>query len=162
MDTVEAIVYTSDTGFTQQYARLLAEETRLPAYALNEKRPRRGAGVIYLGWLRAGRVKGLSKAARRYRVLALGVVGMSPTPNGAALADSARPAFYLPGGYRPEAVRGLSRFMMGMMGRMLQKKGAEDPETQAMLDAFSKGCDFSDPARLVPLVQWAADRKQGG
>lgn len=31
-----AIVYTSNTGFTEQYARLLGEKTGLPVYPLSE------------------------------------------------------------------------------------------------------------------------------
>ena len=31
-----AIVYTSNTGYTQQYAKLLGEKTGLPVYSLDE------------------------------------------------------------------------------------------------------------------------------
>ena len=48
------IVYTSNTGFTERYARMLAEETGLPCYCLEESP--RGGSAIYLGWLMAGTV----------------------------------------------------------------------------------------------------------
>lgn len=38
-----AIVYTSNTGFTEQYARLLGEKTGLPVYPLSEAE-RKGSG----------------------------------------------------------------------------------------------------------------------
>ncbi len=33
---MKAIIYTSNTGSTERYARLLAEQTGLPAYSLTE------------------------------------------------------------------------------------------------------------------------------
>ena len=52
---MNAIVYTTNTGSTERYARLLARETGLPAYSLAEARkavPANGE-VIYLGWIMA-------------------------------------------------------------------------------------------------------------
>lgn len=62
-----AIVYTSNTGYTQQYALMLANQTGLPVYSLEESVARLPAGnsIIYLGWLMAGRVQGYPKAAKR-------------------------------------------------------------------------------------------------
>ena len=55
-----AIVYTSNTGHTRQYALLLGERLGLPVYALNEANAQLSGGspVIYLGWLHASHVKG--------------------------------------------------------------------------------------------------------
>ena len=53
---MNAIIYTTNTGSTERYARLLAKETGLPAYSLAEAKKRvfAGAEVIYLGWIMAG------------------------------------------------------------------------------------------------------------
>ena len=64
---MKAIVYTSQTGFTRQYAQLLSEKTGVPAYELKEaagKLPR-DSEVFYMGWLMAGSVKGLERAMDR-------------------------------------------------------------------------------------------------
>ena len=57
---MEAIVYTSNTGSAAQYAEMLAKETGLAAYSLDEARGKVPADseVIYLGWVMAGTVKG--------------------------------------------------------------------------------------------------------
>ena len=57
---MDAIIYTTNTGSTGQYAKLLAQETGLPAYSLAEAKKRvfAGAEVVYLGWIMAGSVKG--------------------------------------------------------------------------------------------------------
>ena len=56
----EAVVYTSNTGYTRQYAQLLGERTGLPVYSLEEAQRAlpSGSSVLYLGWLMAGTVKG--------------------------------------------------------------------------------------------------------
>ena len=55
-----AIVYTSNTGYTRQYALLLGAQTGLPVYALDEARKclAPGCAILYLGWLMAGKVQG--------------------------------------------------------------------------------------------------------
>ena len=55
-----AIVYTSNTGCTAQYASLLGGETGLRVYPLEDamKNLPQGSPVIYLGWLAAGSVQG--------------------------------------------------------------------------------------------------------
>ena len=77
---MKAIIYTSNTGSTERYARLL-EQTGLPAYSLTEAKEAVPAGedVLYLGWIMAGSVKGYGAAAKRYRVRALCGVGMWQT-----------------------------------------------------------------------------------
>lgn len=64
---MNAIIYTTNTGSTEHYAKLLAQKTGLPAYSLAEAKKRvfAGAEVIYLGWIMAGSVKGYAEAAKR-------------------------------------------------------------------------------------------------
>ena len=78
---MNAIIYTTNTGSTERYARLLAQETGLPVYSLVEAKKRvfAGAEVIYLGWIMAGSIKGYAEAAKRYRVRAVCAVGMGQT-----------------------------------------------------------------------------------
>lgn len=75
---MNAIIYTTNSGSTERYARLLSRETGLPAYSLAEAKNAvpAGAEVIYLGWIMAGTVKGYAAAARSYTVRAVCGVGM--------------------------------------------------------------------------------------
>lgn len=101
-----AIVYTSNTGYTAEYARLLGKNTGLPVYALSEAEGKLAGGnrIIYLGWLMAGSVQGYRKAAKRYHVQAVCGVGMGAT--GSQLQDLRKtnafpeelPVFTLQGG----------------------------------------------------------------
>ena len=67
-----AIVYTSNTGFTAQYASLLGGETGLPVYSLEDasKSLPRSSPIIYLGWLTAGKVQGYDKAVTKFNLQA--------------------------------------------------------------------------------------------
>ena len=71
---VNAIVYTSATGFTRRYAQMLGERTGLPVHDLRGGIPPvRGTRVLYLGWLFAGGVKDLARARRKWNVRASAV-----------------------------------------------------------------------------------------
>ena len=56
---MEAVVYTSNTGSTEHYAKLLGHELRVSVYSTEEagnKLPT-GTEIIYLGWIMAGKKK---------------------------------------------------------------------------------------------------------
>ena len=74
-----AIVYTSNTGFTAQYASLLGGETGLPVYSLEDasKSLPQSSPIVYLGWLTAGKVQGYDKAVTKFNLQALCAVGMA-------------------------------------------------------------------------------------
>jgi len=73
------VVYTSGTGYTEQYATLLATRLGTRALPLDEARRtlERGSNIVYLGWIRSDRIMGYSDARRFFTVLAIGAVGMS-------------------------------------------------------------------------------------
>ena len=77
---IQAVVYTSNTGSTEQYARLLGQETGLPVCSLTEARKTLSAGtqILYLGWVMAGSIQGYADAARLYRIPMICAVGMEP------------------------------------------------------------------------------------
>ena len=77
---IQAIVYTSNTGSTERYAKLLGHETDLSVYSLEEakKTLKSGAQIIYLGWIMAGGIQGYVDAARRFEIPMVCAVGMEP------------------------------------------------------------------------------------
>ena len=161
---VQAVLYTSATGFTERYARMLSEAAGLPACpAGGPDLPAPGSPVIYLGWLCAGRVRGLGRARGRYDLRAVCAVGMAP-PEMVSLPRLAEdnglgdtPLFYLRGGYAPERLRGLARVMMAPMVFFLTRKPPQTEADRAVQEAFAHGADWTDPARLEPVLAWLAD-----
>ena len=156
---VTAIVYTSNTGFTRAYAALLGEATGLPVYDMGRDGPVAGAPVLYLGWLRAGGVVGLKKAARRWKVLGYCGVGMGPA--GGQDKELAKqlpgtPCFYLRGGYDGKRLKGIDRVMMSVMERVVAKQAGKNPteENAQMLQAVKQGADWVSRAQLEPVLEW--------
>lgn len=154
---VSAIVYTSNTGFTAQYATLLSHQTGLPLHRLEEAAALpRGTQVLYLGWLSAGKLQGLKKAATRFRVEAVCAVGLAPECDLTRLAGGNRceglPLFYLRGGYAPARIRGKYKLMMAMMKAILSKK--TDPQSRQALKAIQLGADWVSAPQVEPVLDW--------
>ena len=161
-----AIVYTSNTGYTRQYAVLLGDKTGLPVYSLEEAAQTLAAGncVIYLGWLMAGKVQGYAKAAKRYRVEAVCGVGMGAT--GSQLEDvrktnalsDALPLFTLQGGFDITRLRGIYRLMMTVMsktvGKTLAEKQDRTADEDAMLDLLVHGGSRVSEENLAAVMEW--------
>ena len=161
-----AIVYTSNTGYTRQYAMLLGEKTKLPVYSLDEavQKLAQGNTVIYLGWLMAGKVQGYAKAARRFHVAAVCGVGMGAT--GSQMQDlrkanalpAAMPVFTLQGGFDMARLRGVYKMMMTVMvktaGKGLAEKENRTPEEDAMLELMLHGGSRVSEENLEAVWEW--------
>lgn len=166
------IVYTSNTGFTQQYAQMLGEKTGYPVYPLEGALRELPAGseIFYLGWVMASHITGLDKATRRFRVVAACVVGMSlPSPSVEHnLAKSnylpSGVLFYLPGGYAPEKLKGMKKLMLGMVVKgMRQRLAAKPNRTQAdfaQLELAKHGGSLVAEENLMGILQWLEGRVQ--
>ena len=163
---MNAIIYTTNTGSTERFARLLAQETGLPAYSLAEAKKRvfAGAEVIYLGWIMAGSVKGYAMAAKRYRVRAICGVGMGQT---GTQTDSVRkksavpasiPLFTLQGNFDVKKLHGIYRPMMEIMvktaGKGLAEKSDRTPEEDDMLDMMLHGGERVKAENLRAVLDW--------
>ena len=166
---VNAIVYTSNTGYTAQYAGLLGKRTGLPVYSLAEAGTKLPAGncVIYLGWLMAGKVQGYAKAAKRYRVAAVCGVGMGAT--GSQLADVRKanslgdelPLFTLQGGFDMGKLKGIYKLMMLVMAKTVGKSLANKQDRTAedqMLTLLTQGGSCVSEENLRPVLDWFSDR----
>ena len=163
---MNAIIYTTNTGSTERYARLLAQKTGLPVYSLAgaKKRAFAGAEVIYLGWIMAGSVKGYAAAAKRYRVRAVCGVGMGQT---GTQTDSVRkksgipadiPLFTLQGNFDVKKLHGVYRPMMEIMvktaGKGLAEKSDRTQDEDDMLDMMLHGGERVKEENLSTVLNW--------
>lgn len=163
---MDAIIYTTNTGSTESYAKLLAQETGLPAYSLTEakKSVPNGAEIIYLGWISAGVVKGYAKAAKCYHIRAVCAVGMGQTgtqtdgvrKKSAVLATI--PLFTLQGNFNVKKLHGIYRPMMEIMvktaGKSLAAKKDRTPEEDDTLDMMLHGGERVRIENLSAVLDW--------
>lgn len=163
---MNAIIYTTNTGSTESYAKLLAQKAGLPAYSFTEAKDAvpEGAEVIYLGWIMAGAVKGYTKAAKRYHIRAVCAVGMGQTgtqtdntrKKSAISADI--PLFTLQGNFDVKKLHGVYRLMMEIMvktvGKALAEKSDRTPEEDDMLDMMLHGGERVKAENLSAVLDW--------
>ena len=163
---MNAILYTTNTGSTERYAKLLAQETGLPVCSLAEAKTAvpAGAEVIYLGWIMASSVKGYAAAAKRYNVRAVCGVGMGQTgtqlkevreknhiPENTAL-------FTLQGNFDVKKLHGVYRAMMDVMvktvGKALENKADRTPDEDDMLGMMLTGSERVKAENLSAVLEW--------
>ena len=158
-----AIVYTSNTGTTAQYARMLEERAGWRAYSLDEawNMLEKDTPVVYLGWLMAGQVKGLKKAQKRFKICAVCGVCMGKT--GSQIEDVRKtnalppemPVFTMQGGF--------DRFMMVIMGKVMGKRLSQkpnlSPEEKDMLRLLKEGGSCVSEENLSGVLAWCRAQK---
>ena len=162
----DAIVYTSNTGHTRQYALLLGEQTGLPVYSLDEANAQLSGGspVIYLGWIHASHVKGYSKAEKRFSLRAVCGVGLCDT---GTLLPEVRKATYIPediplftlqGGIDRSRLKGMDKLLISMLAKGLASQKQRSAQDDRMLELLSRDESHVSPENLSEVLQWYKER----
>ena len=170
---MKAIVYTSNTGSTEKYAKILLHQIVVPAYSVKEaeKMIKPGAEIIYLGWIMAGKIKGYTQAAKKYRIQAVCGVGMGQT--GTQLVEVRTnnripqniPLFTLQGTFNINKLHGIYKMMMNVMiktaGKALADKTDRTPEEDDMLDMIVNGSERVKAGNLRYIIDWYDTAERG-
>ena len=162
---MEAIIYTSNTGFTRKYAVMLGDKTGLPVYELDEAdKLEKGSEVIYMGWLKAGSVVGYKKVKNRYNVKCLCCIGMAMPVKEVKdkmvnkYGNDNRAVFYLQGGYDYKKLSGINKSMMKVMTKVvvpkLLAKTERSEAEEDMLKALTMGLDAVKEENLNEIINW--------
>ena len=161
----DAIVYKSNTGHTRRYAELLAKKINLPAYDLNEavKLLSRGSSIIYLGWVRAGKIQGYKKAANQYHVVLVCSVGInddilaSENIRKATAISETIPIFNLKGGINRSMLKGINKFIITMLEKGLSSAQNKSDADAKMLELLKSTADFVSEENLEPVINQYLD-----
>ena len=167
------VVYTSQTGFTQKYAKWIAEKTGADLFDVKDVQKKDDSffdgyeAIVYAGWFMAEKVAKvnwfLDKAKGwKDKRLAVVAVGASPVGNpqaekalNAMLTDEQKTyieAFYCQGGLNYEKMNVGARLMMKAFANSLKKSKSE--ESRKMGELFGQSCDFTDPKYIEPVVAY--------
>ena len=163
---IKAIVYTTNTGNTERYAKMLGHQIGLPVYALEDakKSLEKGTGIIYLGWIMASGIKGYKDAEKYFCIRMVCAVGIGAT--GTQLQEvrnknqipASTEFFTLQGGFDMEKLRGVNKLMMSMMvktaGKALAEKADRTPEEDDMLELMMHGGSRVSMENLSEPVRW--------
>ena len=157
-----AIVYTSGTGHTRQYALLLAEQLGLPVYTLEEAAAQLpgDSPVIYLGWLHASHVKGYAKAASRFDICAVCAVGLCDTGTLTSEVRKATsipvdiPLFTLQGGIDRGRLKGMDKLMISMLTKGLASQKQRTAQDERMLELLSRDESYVSLENIAEVLRW--------
>ena len=173
------VVYQSKYGSTKQYAQWIADALKCDLRERGEATPQDLADydvVIYGGGLYAGGVGGVDLLIKgadclRDKGLILFTCGLADPQNPQNVAHiraslqkvlppplyGALHLFHVRGGIDYGKLSTLHRAMMGMLRHALLKKdeGELTDEDRALLSTYGGKADFTDEARLVPLLACA-------
>lgn len=174
--TKTAIIYLSKTGFTERYAKWIAEETGADAISFKECTKKRAAEivkgydtVVFGSRLKAGTIEGLPKAKKMFvadknRFLVF-VTGASPDigetqetlkkmweKNFTSGELEKIPHFYLQAGLCYEKMPFFERMMMNALKSMLKKKSVEGIDA-GTAEVIASSFDASDKKYISPIVK---------
>ena len=157
-----AIVYTSNTGHTETYARLLGMKIGLPVYSLDlaKKQLAKGTPIIYLGWIFASHVKGYKKAATRFNVKALCAVGLCETGTyiseirKAERLPQALPLYTVQGGIDKQNLKGVNKMIINMLTKSLASSKSRTESDERMLILLKNGGSYVSENNLFELIAW--------
>ena len=158
------IIYESKTGFTKRYAEMLAVKTGLRVYKAKDFKVNKGEEIIFLGWMKVGKIQGLKKL-RKYNVVAVcgSGTGQTAEPNTETVIGKNMledlPFFYLRGGCFPlKELKGMDKIMLSMFLKMLKSRKDKDEKLKESIDIIENGFDGVKEENLEPLLEWLNTR----
>ena len=159
---MKVIVYTSNTGHTAAYSKMLGAKIGLPVYALNEaaKKLQKGTEIIYLGWLFANNIKGYKKATKKYKISAICAVGLCDTETAVAEVRKANsiseetPLFTMQGGMDKTKLRGINKFMINMLTKGLSSKKERTENDERMLELLTHDKNYVSEENITAFMKW--------
>ena len=164
------VIYVSNTGFTERYAKHLAKTLGCEALSLKDALScvRKKSNVIYFGWVNAGKIEGLRKARKHFNPICVCGVGISPYVDKTVIdlmdANDLHhlPFFYLQGGFDYSRLKGFNKLKMSIarsiLRKSIEKKEIPDENEKALLDVLDNGKDFVDVNKIKSIADWFYSR----
>lgn len=162
---IEAIIYESNAGHVKKYAEILAKKMGIDAYSLKEAKIKNKSNIIFMSWIKNGKIQKLKKARRKYNIKAIGAVGMNAySKNAIAVLQEKNKVnplkeklFYLQGGFDMNRIKGINRFIMSMLLKSLSKVSEArklEPAQNEMLKMLKNPIDNVKVNNIRELYAW--------
>ena len=147
------IIYKSKTGHTERYARMLSKELNIPCYSYKDAKVSENDEVIFLSYIYASKIMGLSKILKRYKVKVVIVVGALAYSkdylNTLKDANNIKlPFFYLRGGIDYSKLNFFFRKFLPVIGKDIARDDKE------LLNLFKYGGDFVTKDNLNEVLNY--------
>ena len=147
------IIYKSKTGHTERYARMLSKELNIPCYSHKDAKVSENDEAIFLSYIYASKIMGLSKILKKYNVkvvIAVGALAYSKDYlNTLKDANNIKlPFFYLRGGIDYSKLNFFFRNFLSIIGKGIAKDDKE------LLNLFKNGGDFVNKDNLKEVLNY--------
>lgn len=147
------IIYKSKTGHTERYARMLSKELNIPCYSYKDAKVSENDEVIFLSYIYASKIMGLSKILKKYNVkvvIAVGALAYSKDYlNTLKDANNIKlPFFYLRGGIDYSKLNFFFRKFLPVIGKDIAK------DDKDLLNLFKNGGDFVNKDNLKEVLNY--------
>lgn len=165
------LVYSSKTGFTEKYARWIAEEIKceiIPYKSFDKDVVAKNDVIIFGSRLHAGKMEHLTKVkemlAGSEKSLVLFACGATPAAATEVLNEfwesnlteqerADIPHFYVQGGLDYDKMKFADRTLMKMFAKMLANKKDKTEQEAAMAKGITKSFDGTDKSCIMPIVE---------
>lgn len=164
---IDAIVYISNAGHTKRYAEILAEKLGLKVYSFKESKSKlkKKSNIIFLTWIKKGKMIDLKKARNRYNLKAVCAVGMSqPTKSAVSAIQNKNNInalkekfFYMQGGFDMKLLTGINKVIMTALEKSLSKVSearALPLEQKEMLRMLQNPVDNVKVNNIKEIYSW--------
>lgn len=156
------IVYTSNTGSTERYAKMLAEKLSCDCVKFADSANLdKETEIIFMSWVMAGTLQDYAKVKEAFtKIKAVCAVGMfgdekkiDEVREKNAISEE---LFLLPGAFNVNNLTGMYKMMMGMAMKMIKGKlkESDDPKAQEMAQKFEEGFDFVSEDNLQKVLEF--------
>ena len=147
------IIYKSKTGHTERYARMLSKELNIPCYSYKDAKVSENDEIIFLSYIYASKIMGLSKILKKYNVkviIAVGALAYSKDYLNTLKNNNniKLPLFYLRGGINYSKLNFFFRKFLPVIGKDLAKDDKE------LLNLFKNGGDFVNKDNLKEVLNY--------
>ena len=147
------IIYKSKTGHTERYAKMLSEELNIPCYSYKDAKVSENDEVIFLSYIYASKIMGLSKILNKCNVKVIIAVGALAYSKDyvETLKDANNiklPFFYLRGGIDYSKLNFFFCKFLPIIGKDIAKDDKE------LLNLFKNGGDFVTKDNLKEVFNY--------
>lgn len=156
------IVYSSNAGSTERYAKMLSEKLGCPIVKISEQADiDKDEEIIFMSWIMSGTLQDYLKAKELFvNIRTVCAVGMFSTEE--KLADLKEKnqieekLFFLPGAFNMKKLTGMYKMVMSMAMKMIKGKLKEsaDPKARELADKFEEGIDLVKEENLDKVVEY--------
>lgn len=148
------IIYESNAGHTEEYAKMLANKLKLECISLKEYK-KDDEQIIFLGWVYANNIQGYKQVKDSSNILCTIAVGMNfeSDKNTNLLIETnniKEKFFYLQGGVDYKRLKGIKKIMFKLVAESVIKENK--PEDRELIEILQKENDCIKEENLNDIL----------